>query len=108
MQSMVNLGLYGYYSLNKKMIADKLCINKNNPQLHCNGHCFLAKQLNKAEQNEKQQSQILKEKDEVVSSDEHQVLAFFIPHYVISKLHAAQVSPVLWHYQHDITKPPSA
>ena len=26
------------------------CINKNRPELHCNGKCYLAKQLQKAEQ----------------------------------------------------------
>jgi hypothetical protein len=30
---------------NQKIIADKYCINKSKPQLHCNGKCYLTKQL---------------------------------------------------------------
>jgi hypothetical protein len=30
---------------NQKSIADKYCINKSKPQLHCNGKCYLTKQL---------------------------------------------------------------
>lgn len=63
-QSLMNLGLYAYYNINKKMIADKLCINKSKPQMHCNGHCFLSKQLKQAEEKEKQQLPGLKEKEE--------------------------------------------
>jgi hypothetical protein len=37
------------FYLNQKEIADKECENKNRPEMHCNGKCFLAKQLKKAE-----------------------------------------------------------
>jgi len=38
------------YQLNKKYIASTLCINRNNPNAHCNGHCYLCKQLNNESQ----------------------------------------------------------
>lgn len=38
------------FSLNQQEIARMECINKNRPELHCNGKCYLAKQLQKAEQ----------------------------------------------------------
>lgn len=42
------------YEANKGYIAEFLCINKSKPQLACKGHCFLKKQLKKAEQAEQQ------------------------------------------------------
>jgi hypothetical protein len=37
------------YELNKAEITQKYCENKNRPALHCNGQCYLAKQLRKAD-----------------------------------------------------------
>ena len=80
-QGMVNLGLCAYYQLNKKMIADKLCVNKSKPQMHCDGKCFLSKQLKKAEENEKRQSQSLNQKDEVMTAEADRASIFFVPSY---------------------------
>ncbi|WP_026998102.1 hypothetical protein [Flectobacillus major] len=41
-----------YYQVNKSYIAKELCINRNKPQLHCDGKCFLAKKLKAAEEKE--------------------------------------------------------
>jgi len=38
------------YRINQKYIASTLCVNRNNPAAHCNGHCYLKKQLNNEEQ----------------------------------------------------------
>lgn len=81
-QSLMNLGLYTYYNLNKKMIAEKLCVNKNNPKMHCEGHCFLSKQLKQLEEKEKQQSQTLKEKEEQVIATHDVFQAAFIPPFI--------------------------
>jgi hypothetical protein len=48
------------FYVNQKEIAEKECENKNRPEMHCNGKCYLAKQLKKADaeletQKEKQQ-----------------------------------------------------
>jgi len=40
------------YQLNKNYIAKNLCVNRNKPQMHCNGKCHLAKELKKANQQE--------------------------------------------------------
>ena len=37
------------YELNKSYIATELCVNKNNTTAHCNGHCFLNRQMNSQE-----------------------------------------------------------
>jgi hypothetical protein len=83
-QGMVNLGLCAYYQLNKKEIAAKFCVNKNKPAMHCNGQCYLGKQLKKAEENEKRQNQNLREKDEVISLFSHPAQAYFPSYSFIS------------------------
>lgn len=42
-------GAIAYYHVNKDYIARVLCENRDKPQLHCDGQCYLAKQL-KAQQ----------------------------------------------------------
>ncbi|MVM30816.1 hypothetical protein GO755_12310 [Spirosoma sp. HMF4905] len=42
-------GIIAHYQLDKDYIARVLCENRNKPQLHCDGQCYLAKQL-KAQQ----------------------------------------------------------
>ena len=95
-QGMVNLALCAYYEVNKKEIAEKLCVNKNKPAMHCNGQCYLGKQLKKAEENEKRQSRSLREKDEVLTLCKQRAETSYIPdfsfvsyigYYVDHKLH---------------------
>ncbi|WP_128546975.1 hypothetical protein [Larkinella soli] len=38
-------GTIAYYQVNKDYIARVLCQNRDKPQLHCDGKCYLAKQL---------------------------------------------------------------
>lgn len=38
------------YAVNKDFIAKVLCINKDKPQMNCEGKCHLEKQLKKAEE----------------------------------------------------------
>lgn len=37
----------GYYELNIDYIIKNYCVNKDKPEMHCNGKCYLNKQLNK-------------------------------------------------------------
>lgn len=46
-----------FYSMNKKEITAKFCENKEKPVLKCNGQCYLAKQLRKAELQQEQKNQ---------------------------------------------------
>jgi len=43
------MGVIVWYEANQDYVAAELCENKEKPQLHCNGKCFLKKQLNKVE-----------------------------------------------------------
>jgi len=36
------------YQINKAYIMQTLCVNRDKPQLHCDGKCYLDKQLQKA------------------------------------------------------------
>lgn len=42
---------YVEYVINQDYIAEFLCINKDKPELQCNGKCHLVKQLENQEQN---------------------------------------------------------
>jgi len=57
------------FQLNKQYIAERLCINKNKPELHCNGKCYLMKKLRMAqdkEQKQERQSQKIQIQDALV------------------------------------------
>ncbi|AWM14273.1 hypothetical protein DI487_10680 [Flavobacterium sediminis] len=49
------------YVVNYDYIKNELCVNKDKPQLHCNGKCHLAKELGKASEQGKSQSNDKKE-----------------------------------------------
>lgn len=44
------------YIINYDYIAKELCENKAKPQMHCNGKCHLMKELAKAAEEQKQES----------------------------------------------------
>lgn len=50
---MFNAGIILYWKVNQAYITQTLCENKNKPQMHCDGKCYLYKQLKKAEENQK-------------------------------------------------------
>ena len=49
-------GTVAYYQINKEYITKVLCENRDKPQLHCDGHCFLAKKLKAQEEKLDQQT----------------------------------------------------
>ena len=53
------------FFLNKSYIAKVLCINKEKPKMHCNGKCYLARQLKKQEKQDQQAPVAKKSKIEV-------------------------------------------
>lgn len=59
--SLSGLFVFAGFELNQQYIATVLCVNKNKPELHCNGKCYLMKKLKQAEEKEqKQERQLLK------------------------------------------------
>lgn len=47
--SLMKVGIAAWYEINKEYVSTVLCINKNKPELKCNGKCYLTKQLKKAD-----------------------------------------------------------
>ena len=48
--------IFADYELRKDFIIKNYCVNKNRPEMHCDGKCYLAKQLKKAEQEDQKQA----------------------------------------------------
>ena len=46
------------YNVNHSYIASALCVNRNKPQMHCDGKCFLKKELNNQQEKESSQRTI--------------------------------------------------
>ncbi|MFN8431548.1 MAG: hypothetical protein U0V04_16330 [Spirosomataceae bacterium] len=44
------------YQLRKDFIVRNYCINKNRPEMNCDGKCYLAKQIKKAQENDEKQA----------------------------------------------------
>lgn len=61
-----NVVVYLTFKINQDEIAKTLCIKKEVKNNTCNGKCYLAKQLKKAAEKEKQESSDLKERQELV------------------------------------------
>lgn len=48
--------LFLNYELRKSYIIQNFCENKNRPELHCDGMCYLAKQIKATEQEDERQA----------------------------------------------------
>lgn len=57
--------LIACFNLNETYITNELCVNKHNPSAHCNGHCFLNKELNNEEKSSNPVNTSSKEKFEI-------------------------------------------
>jgi hypothetical protein len=94
------------YSFNKKDIAARYCVNKDKPQMHCEGKCHLAKELKKASKEDVKLPQIFKTTTEQISRPFQQT-GFLNP--VTSLIHV-QISTYLeskgYHYSATIFEPP--
>ena len=51
------LFIFAEFKINQKYIAATLCDNRNNPELGCNGKCYLMKKMKDALEKEKKQEQ---------------------------------------------------
>ncbi len=46
-------GTIAIFQFNQTEIIENFCLNKDRPELNCDGHCYLAKQLKSLEEKEK-------------------------------------------------------
>lgn len=58
MRVMIAPIIYLEYEFNRDYITKNFCVNKNRPQLHCNGKCYLAKKLKATQERDEHQSKI--------------------------------------------------
>jgi GMP synthase PP-ATPase subunit len=49
--------VYAGFEANQNYIAKVLCVNKERPLMHCNGHCYLMKKLKEITEKEKKQEE---------------------------------------------------
>lgn len=62
--------MYLGFEANQNYIAKELCINRDKPEMHCNGKCYLMKKLKQAqekEQKQERQSQKVQIQDALVA-----------------------------------------
>lgn len=64
-QSFYKLGVITYFNLNRKFIAEVLCINKAKPTTTCHGQCFLKKNLDLESEAPKSTAPVGKEKIDI-------------------------------------------
>lgn len=43
------VGYFTYFKINQEEIVAEHCVNKDKPEMHCNGQCHLKKELEKAQ-----------------------------------------------------------
>ncbi|HUN67065.1 MAG TPA: hypothetical protein VMW43_13315 [Bacteroidota bacterium] len=64
LQTAGSLVVYAGFILNRGYIARTLCVNRNNPEMHCNGACHLARELNKEKEREQNPVSSARDKQE--------------------------------------------
>lgn len=94
------------YKINFNYIKTELCINKNKPQLKCNGKCYLTKQLKKTESVPKNFPTTLKIKDEIKFYLEDFNFLFNAPIKSIRLVYILFDELALSLFYHKIFKPP--
>jgi hypothetical protein len=107
LQTFMNLGIGVYYHLNKAAIIRQLCENRNNPKLHCNGHCYLSKQLKKAEEKENRSTQAVKEKEEIISNQVSLAVLKYLPQFRITKIYSGNSILYVSDNSTTLLKPPA-
>nr|WP_121272320.1 hypothetical protein [Pedobacter schmidteae] len=100
-----NLFVYLGFEANQNYIAKELCINRDKPEMHCNGKCYLMKKLKQAqekEQKQERQSQKVQIQDALVT----QKMVYVFPVKQLKSLRAAEVPFALPRHSSAIFHPP--
>ncbi|MDJ1469228.1 hypothetical protein QNI19_31545 [Cytophagaceae bacterium DM2B3-1] len=80
LQSFSRVGIVASFYINQKVIANTVCINKTKPYLKCNGKCYLAKKLKKAEEQHQRNTSAIKRQS---------LILFYTPLFIYSTYHFA-------------------
>jgi len=100
------LFIYAGFELNQNYIASTLCENRNKPELHCNGKCYLMKKLKQAEEKEKKQAQEAQKKNFQDHYLIRPIVSLTLPAYFIRKAPVAEISFKLPKNTVEILQPP--
>lgn len=100
------LFIYAGFELNRNYIANTLCENRDKPELHCDGKCFLIKKLKQAEEKEKKQAQEAQKKNFQDHYLINQPVALMVPVYFIKRHPVIDVSFELPTNNFKILQPP--
>lgn len=76
LQCTVKLGIVAWFKINQDYIAKNICINRDKPQMKCNGKCHLKKQLKKVENDGSASG-----KDVPTKLDKVELTTFIIPQF---------------------------
>ena len=77
MPQFVKIGVFVSFKANQDFIAKVLCINKDKPEMKCNGKCHLAKELNKTESKDENLPITISNKTEItLFIEDQEVLEF--------------------------------
>ena len=95
-----------YYTLFTDDFIENFCVNKDQPELNCDGKCFLSKMLNKSDQQEGRQ--------ENIAISLAQLEFIFTPIETAEFLLSSKVTKINFHYSlihssvflHTTDKPP--
>lgn len=96
------------YELNKSYIASKLCVNRNSPEKHCNGKCYLNRQLKKASQQKEQHPDGISQQSSMVWIEEAPAAIDLFPDYLIQTLFFRHQVSISVTYLREIDHPPTA
>ncbi len=88
------LFVYAGFKLNQSYIAANLCENRNKPQMHCNGRCYLMKKIKQAE--EKQNNAARESQKDLLQEAYHEAspkVTFYIQLLQIVTIPYKQITP---------------
>lgn len=80
----MQLVIYSGYQMNKAYITSVFCINKEHPELHCDGQCFLAKKLKDLDSKNKQVQENLKRVVEAEPKFQTIAINHYLPYFLIT------------------------
>lgn len=80
-QGAMQLVVYSSYQMNKEYITSVFCINKEHPELHCDGQCFLARKLKDLDGKNKQIQETLKRVIEATPAFKDSITDIDIPSF---------------------------
>jgi len=80
----MQLVIFSGYQMNKEYITSVFCINKEHPELHCDGQCFLARKLKDLDSKNKQVQDQLKRVIEAEPQFQQLAVNHQIPFFTIN------------------------